>query len=129
MDAFLNGTMNFFNFIITNLTNIIAIVLFIIGVVGFIIRFCKKSKEEKIEYIKELIHHIINHYTMQAELDYSDWVSAGNIKRAQVIKKIYNDYPILEKVADQNEFIDWLDNEIDTSLQTINETFEKNTDE
>ena len=60
-----------------------------------------------------------------AEEDYSDWASAGAIKRSQVIDLIYKEYPILEKVVDQDSLIQWIDEQIDSALPTLREIIEK----
>ena len=56
-----------------------------------------------------------------AECDYDEWNKAGEIKRSQVIKKIYEMYPILSKVVNQEELTKWIDAEIDDSLETLND--------
>ena len=65
----------------------------------------------------------------EAEISYEEWTKAGNIKRAQVIQIIYEKYPILSKVADQNEVIGWIDKTIDDSLKTMREIFKENTEQ
>ena len=54
-----------------------------------------------------------------AETDYKDWKKAGSIKRVQVIQKIFADYPILSKVANQDELIKWIDDNIDEALREL----------
>ena len=54
-----------------------------------------------------------------AEIDYESWNKAGSIKRAQVIQKIFADYPILAKVTDQEKLVEWIDETIDTSLKEL----------
>ena len=56
-----------------------------------------------------------------AEEDYYYMTSAGSIKRSQVIKKIFEDYPVLSKVTDQETLIKWIDEIIDESLTTLRE--------
>lgn len=48
------------------------------------------------------------------------------MKRAQVIEKIFETYPILSKVTDQEELIKWIDEVIDESLETMRKVFEEN---
>ena len=62
-----------------------------------------------------------------AEIDFADWNEAGTIKRAQVIRDIYERYPILEKAVDQDEVIAWIDEEINNSLKTLRKIVKENT--
>lgn len=48
------------------------------------------------------------------------------MKRAQVIEKIFETYPILSKVTCQEELIKWIDEVIDESLETMRKVFEEN---
>lgn len=57
---------------------------------------------------------------------YLEWKNAGSVKRAQVIKKIFETYPILYKVTNQEELIKWIDEVIDGSLETMRKVFEEN---
>lgn len=61
-----------------------------------------------------------------AEVDYEDWNKAGSIKRAQVIQKIFTDYPVLSKVANQEELIKWIDTMIDESLKELRKIVAQN---
>jgi hypothetical protein len=61
-----------------------------------------------------------------SELEYETWRESGEIKRSQVIKQIYAEYPILEKVADQNSVIAWIDTQIDNALVTLRKVIEEN---
>ena len=64
-----------------------------------------------------------------AEIDYNDWAKSGSIKRAQVIQKIYADYPILAKVTDQETLIAWIDAEINNSLKELRKIVAENATE
>ena len=63
-----------------------------------------------------------------AEIDYETWHKAGDIKRAQVILQIFAEYPILSKVTDQQQLIQWIDESIDASLKQLREIVSKNTE-
>ena len=54
-----------------------------------------------------------------AEIDYESWNKAGSIKRSQVIQKIFEKYPILTKVSNQTEIIEWIDETINISLKEL----------
>ena len=61
-----------------------------------------------------------------AEVDYEDWNKAGSIKRSQVIKEIFKEYPVLSKVTNQEEIIQFIDDAIDNSLKELRKTIEEN---
>jgi hypothetical protein len=44
-----------------------------------------------------------------AEEDFKEWNEAGSIKRSQVIKEVYEKYPILSKAVNQEQMIAWID--------------------
>ena len=48
------------------------------------------------------------------------------MKRAWVVEKIFETYPILSKVTNQEELIKWIDEVIDESLETMIKVFEEN---
>ena len=68
-----------------------------------------KSDEEKIDIAQKQIRETMLKLITDAEQDYDEWKLAGSIKRAQVIDKIFANYPILSKVTDQKESIKWID--------------------
>ena len=61
-----------------------------------------------------------------AEKDYEEWNQAGSLKRAQVIKQIFDENPILSKVVDQDDLIGWIDKAIDEALVTLREIVTNN---
>ena len=73
-------------------------------------------------YIKECILKLIT----DAEVNFEEWNKAGSIKRSQVINVIYEKYPVLTKVANQEDIIAWIDTEIDNALVTLREVISKN---
>lgn len=135
--SILTGLYNFFNFINENWTMIVSIVVVVLAVCKKVDDFFKKSKEEREEIVKseideqvtiakEQISEIMLKLVTRAEEDYQKWVSAGGIKRAQVINEIFEMYPILSQVTNQQEIIKFLDDTIDIALDKMREVFEKN---
>ena len=88
-----------------------------------------KSNDEKIAVAKQQVQEVILKLISDAEVDYNEWVKAGSIKRAQVIKKIFEDYPVLAKVADQTALVAWIDETIDNALKTLREIVAMNKEE
>lgn len=120
----LYGIQNFLQFINDNWTTVTTIIALIIYISKKVKDFLSKSDEEKIAIAKKQIEETMLKLITDAEVDYQEWVKAGDIKRSQVITKIFEMYPILSKITNQKEVIDWLDDMIDDSLKTMRYIFE-----
>lgn len=125
----LNGIKNFLEFLNANWTVIAVLLGLAVALIQRVKAFIGKTDEEKVQIAKKQIKEIMLKMVSEAELDFEDWNKAGAIKRSQVISQIYEMYPILSKVIDQNELIKWLDMEINTSLQTLEDIIDVNKDE
>ena len=125
----LKGLENFLLFINNNWTSILVIIGLIIAIWKKIDSYMKKSDDEKIEIAKQQISQAVLRLISEAERDYDTWKDAGQIKRSRVIQQIYREYPILSKVADQDELIRWIDAEIDNSLKELRKVIKENTGE
>lgn len=125
----LNGIKNFLEFLNANWTVIAVLLGLIVGLIQRVKVFIGKTDEEKIRIAKRQIKEIMLKMVSEAEMDFEEFNKAGAIKRSQVIGQIYEMYPILSKVIDQNELIKWLDMEINTSLQTLEDIIDVNKDE
>lgn len=117
---------NFLQLINDNWTVIIIIIGLIIAITQKAKTFFSKSDDEKIEIAKKQIQQTMLKLVTDAETDYLEWKNAGSVKRAQVIEKIFETYPILSKVTNQEELIKWIDEVIDESLETMRKVFEEN---
>lgn len=126
MSNILNGLYNFLNFIETNWGMIAAIIVLLISIGNKVVSFLGKSQEEQLEIAKAQISETMLKWVTKAEQDYQQWISAGEIKRSQVIDQILEKYPILSKVTDQDEIIKFLDDTIDDALKTMRKIFEEN---
>lgn len=124
----LKGLQNFLMFINDNWTAILVCIGLIIALVQKIKSYASLSTDEKIEIAKKQISERILKLISDAEENYQAWVSAGEIKRSEVIAKIYDDYPVLSKVVDQEKLIEWIDEQIDTALPTLRELWEQKTE-
>ena len=120
----LNGIKNFLQIINDNWTLITVIIGLAIGVYQKIKAYAQKSDAEKIAIAKKQIRETMLKMVSDAECDYGEWNKSGKIKRSQVIKKIYEMYPILAKAVNQDELTAWIDAEIDASLGTLNSLIE-----
>lgn len=120
----LNGIKNFLQIVNDNWVTICVIISLAISAFQKIKGFIQKSDAEKIAIAKKQIRETMLKMVSDAECDYDEWNKSGKIKRSQVIKKIYEMYPILSKVVNQEELIEWIDDEIDASLGTLNDIVE-----
>lgn len=125
----LDGIKNFLQFVNDNWTTIIIIISLCIALYQKIKNYVSKSNDEKIAVAKKQVQEVILKLISDAEVDYNEWVKAGSIKRAQVIKKIFEDYPVLAKVTDQTALIEWIDETIDNALKTLREIVAMNKEE
>lgn len=122
----LDGVYNFLTFVNDNWTMIFAIIVTILAILKKIKEYFSKSKEEQIEIAKAQISEIMLMLVTKAEVSYSEWVKSGEIKRAEVIDEVFAMYPILSKVANQEEIIVFIDDTIDEALKTMRKIFEEN---
>lgn len=124
--SILDGVQNFLRLINNNWTSIVVIVALIISISKKTIDLFKKSDNEKISIAKKQIKETILKHITDAEIEYEEWIKAGDIKRSQVIRKIFEEYPILSKVTNQDELVVWMDKLIDESLDTLREIVAQN---
>lgn len=122
----LDGINNFLLLVNENWTAILVCIGLAIGLFKKIKDFIGKTDKEKIEIAKIHIRESVLKMITDAELNFEEWNKAGSIKRSQVIQKIFADYPILEKVVDQDELIKWIDDVIDESLVTLRDIVSQN---
>ena len=126
MEVILNGIYNFLNFLNNNWTMICAIVVLALAITKKAKEFFSKSQNEQLAIAKAQIKEVMLRLVTEAESDYYTWISAGAVKRSQVIDEIFAMYPILSKVSNQEEIIAWLDDTIDEALKTMRKIFEEN---
>ena len=122
----MEGLQKFLQLLNDNWTSILVCIGLVIGIVKQTKDYMSKSQDEKIEIAKKQIQTTILKMISDAEVDWKEWSKAGSIKRAQVIKQIYEEYPILSKVVDQKALIEWIDEQIDSALNTLREIVKTN---
>ena len=93
---------------------------------GRIRAFLAKSDDEKIQIALKQAKEIILDKVTTAEIDYAEWKKSGALKRSQVLDEIFEKYPILSKVTNQEEIIEKLDSYIDEALVTLREIIAEN---
>lgn len=122
----MEGLQKFLQLLNDNWTSILVCIGLVIGIVKKTQDYMSKSQDEKIEIAKKQIQITILKMISDAEVDWQEWSKAGSIKRAQVIKQIYEEYPILSKVVDQKALTEWIDEQIDSALDTLREIVKTN---
>ena len=122
----MNGIMNLVEFVENNWTAIVLLICLVNLAVIKVRNYMNLADAEKLEVAKKQIKETMLKFITEAEVDYLEWVSAGSIKRSQVIDELYAVYPVLSKVADQEALIEWIDDTIDESLETMRKIFEEN---
>ena len=121
----LNGIQNFLHLVNANWTTILVILGYSVGIVQKTQDYWTKSDEEKIEIAKAQIKETLLTLVSDAEMDYGEWNKTGSIKRSQVINELFDKYPVLSRALNQKELIQWMDHEIDSSLQTLRGIIDK----
>ena len=122
----MEGLQKFLQLLNDNWTSILVCIGLVVCIVKKTQDYMSKSQDEKIEIAKKQIQTTILKMISDAEVDWQEWSKAGSIKRAQVIKQIYEEYPILSKVVDQKALTEWIDEQIDSALDTLREIVKTN---
>lgn len=122
----MEGLQKFLQILNDNWTSILVCAGLIVGIVKKTQDYMSKSQEEKIKLAKKQIQTTILKMISDAEVDWQEWSKAGSIKRSQVIKQIYDEYPILTKVVDQDALIKYIDEQIDGALDILREIVKTN---
>lgn len=130
---------NFLQYLNYNWTMILAIIALLFAlymkVKNTVTKWMKMSEEEKqkelenqVKKAKQAIANYILSLVASAEVDW-EGAGLGVIKRAQVIEKIYKEYPVLLQVVDQEDVIKFIDENIEIALQIVREKIRKETEE
>lgn len=124
----LDGINNFLMFVNEHWTEIIVLVGLAIAVGKKVASYLSMSDDEKIAIAKKQLGETMLKLVTEAEQNYNAWVKAGAVKRAEVIDVIYQKYPILNRVADQDSLIAEIDKLIDEALVEMRKIVSENQD-
>ena len=108
--------------------------ILILGVIGVAIERCfyllSLSKEKKIELILKTVRREILALMSQAEVEWSYFSKSGEIKKAQVISKIYEKFPILAEYINQDKLVSKISKMIEDEKSNMDKIInKKNSDE
>lgn len=71
-----------------------------------------KEKEELKEETLKIVKTVLLKLMSEAEIEWNDFEKSGSIKRSQVIKELYNEFPILKEFTNQDKLLEIIDNMI-----------------
>ena len=109
----MEGIMNLLSWINENWASLVTVIVIVLVILSkartFYFDWKNKTEEEKQEELNKAIKNakiaIANNilsYVSDAEVNWSAWIKMGDIKRSEVIKQLYIDYPILLQVVNQD---------------------------
>lgn len=128
----MEGIMNLLSWINENWASLVTVIVIVLVILSkartFYFDWKNKTEEEKQEELNKAIKNakiaIANNilsYVSDAEVNWSAWIKMGDIKRSEVIKQLYIDYPILLQVVNQDELIQFIDECINKALEIVRE--------
>lgn len=127
----MTGLQHFLEQLNNNWPTISICIVLILGIYAKVKKFYqdwqKKTEEEKqvefdraVEEARKALANFILGYVSEAEIHWKEQ-GMGEIKRSEVLARVYQQYPILASVADQDKLIGYIDLLIDEALKTVRE--------
>ena len=117
---------NVVNSLSNSLPTIIIVIAIIIGVVRMVIQYSKMTKEERVNTALKVIKEELLKLMSDAEIEWEDYKKSGELKKSQVLKEIYSQFPFLATYIDQdtlvNKLYELIDNEMENMNKIINNT-------
>lgn len=117
---------NVVNSLSNSLPTIIIVIAIIIGVVRKVIQYSKMTKEERVNAALKVIKEELLKLMSDAEIEWEDYKKSGELKKSQVLKEIYSQFPFLATYIDQdtlvNKLYELIDNEMENMNKIINNT-------
>lgn len=121
-----DGVTNFLTFVNNHWTEIAVIATLLVAIGRKVMSYLNLSDEEKIAIAKKQLNETMLKLVTQAEKDYNAWVKAGAVKRAEVISAVFQTYPILNRVTNQDALIAEIDKMIDEALVEMRKILSEN---
>jgi len=115
----MKGLIQLLTFLNENWTFIIIIVGLAIMLYRKIKSYLKLSNDEKINSALGAIRNTIIGKMIDEQIDWYGIRNAGSVKRAKVISKIYEEYPVLKSYVNQDELLQKIDDIIDEALDEV----------
>ena len=121
----MKGLIQLLTFLNNNWTFIVIIIGLLLILYKKIKSYLKLSTDEKINAALVAIKNTIIGKMVSSQIDWHGIKDAGSIKRAEVISKIYDEYPILKTYVNQEELLEKIDKIIDDALKEVKDLAEK----
>nr|DAR94444.1 MAG TPA: hypothetical protein [Caudoviricetes sp.] len=122
----MTGLTNFVNLIQHNWTNIIVVLGVLAAIARTIVSYSTMTEEQRVQSALKVVSEELMKLMCQAEIQWKDYKQSGELKRSQVIKDIYNQFPFLSKYMDQDKLIKTIYEMIDKQMDNMNKLIEKN---
>lgn len=116
----MQGLQNTINFFIDNWSNIIILACLIYGIILRVKKFHKLSEEEKVDAALAIVSKQLLKWMSDAELQWSDIKKSGELKKSEVITKIYKEFPNLKEFVDQDKLLQTISDMIDENMEQLN---------
>ena len=117
---------NVVNSLSNSLPTIIIVIAIIIGAARMVIQYSKMTKEERVNTALKVIKEELLKLMSDAEIEWEDYKKSGELKKSQVLKEIYSQFPFLATYIDQdtlvNKLYELIDNEMENMNKIINNT-------
>ena len=122
------GFNNFIHLIQNQWTNIIVVIAIIATVIRTTLNYSALSQEQRVQSALKVINEELMKLMCQAEIQWKDYKKSGDLKRSQVIKDIYNQFPFLSKYMDQDALVKKIYEMIDKQMDNMNNLLNKTDD-
>lgn len=120
----MNGILNFLNMLNDNWTLILAAAAALFGIAAKTHKWVRMGEEEKRKAAIEAVRKSMLAMVTEAEQKYGS--GTGTVKRSDVLKEIFEQYPVLAQAIHIDGTTELLDSMIDTALKDLRKLLEDN---
>jgi len=83
------------------------------------------TEEQRVQSALKVVKEELMRIMCQAEIQWKDYKKSGDLKRSQVIKDIYNQFPFLSKYMDQDKLVKTIYEMIDKQMDNMDNLLNK----
>ena len=121
----MTGFNNFIHLIQSQWTNIVVVIAIIATVVKTALSYSSMTEEQRVQSSLKVVKEELMRLMCQAEIQWKDYKKSGDLKRSQVIKDIYNQFPFLSKYMDQDKLVKTIYEMIDKQMDNMDNLLNK----
>ena len=121
----MTGFNNFIHLIQSQWTNIVVVIAIIATVVKTALSYSNMTEEQRVQSALKVVKEELMRLMCQAEIQWKDYKKSGDLKRSQVIKDIYNQFPFLSKYMDQDKLVKTIYEMIDKQMDNMDNLLNK----